>query len=78
MRLLYIQMTPLLPGIFLFWFGVVYQLQLVSYMYGHKTILQYARRSHSDTSVASVYVFQVWHVQSGHTQTTEPMHYRLR
>ena len=69
-------MTALLPGIFLFWFGVVYQLQLASY--GHEAIPQCARCSHSDTFVASVYVFWVWHVQSGHTHTTELMHYRLR
>ena len=54
------QRTALLPGIFLFWFGVVYELRLASY--GHKTVPQCARCSRSGTSVASGYVFRVWHV----------------
>ena len=40
-------MTALLPDIFLFWFGAMYELQLVSF--GHKTIPQYTRRFHSAT-----------------------------
>ena len=43
-------MTALLLEIFLFSFGVAYELQLVSY--GHKIVPQYARCSCLDTSLA--------------------------
>ena len=67
MRILYVvceyytyQTTALLPDIFLFWFGTAYELRLEKY--GHETVHQRARRSCSSTSVASSYVFRVWHV----------------
>ena len=59
-------MTALLPGIFLFWFGTAYEPQMVSY--GLKIVFKDALHAQSLTSVQ---LFQVWHIQSGHTQTTE-------
>ena len=53
-------MTALLPGIFLFWFGVAYELQLANY--GLKTVSKDTLHARLSTFGASVYVFQVWHV----------------
>ena len=36
------QRTALPPGIFLFWFGVAYELHVQLVSYGYKTVLQYA------------------------------------
>ena len=64
MRILHIpndcSTTGCLP--FLFWGGV----WAMTGELRPETIPQYPRRSCSSTSVASVYVFWVWHVQSGH------------
>ena len=53
---------------FPFWFGAACELQLASC--GQATVSQYKRQSLSDISLASEYIFQVWHEQSGHTWTT--------
>ena len=50
-----IKLTGLELGIFLFWFGMVYKLQLVNY--SHKTVLKYTRSSHMATAMAFVYAF---------------------
>ena len=54
------QTTALLPVIFLFWFGVVYELQLTNY--GLETVSKDASCFHLATSGASLYVLQVWHI----------------
>ena len=60
MRTLHITTTALLLGIFLFWFGAVHELQLVSY--NLETVSKDASHAHLWTSGASAYVFWVWHV----------------
>ena len=65
------QITALLPGIFLFWFGAAYELQLASY--GLETVSEDTSCAQSLTSGASVQLFWVWNVSSGHTRTTECM-----
>ena len=55
-------MTVLLKGMCLFWFGVLYKQQLVSYSL--KTVSKYTTHSQSDTTGSSVHVFRVWHVYS--------------
>ena len=54
------QTTALLPGIFLFWVGALYELRLASY--GLETASKDASHARSLTSGASVYVFRVCHV----------------
>ena len=63
------QMTALLPGIFLFWFGVMYKLWLASY--SHKIVFEDVLHIQSSTSGALVQLFCVRHVESSHTLTTE-------
>ena len=46
--------------------------------YGLKTVSKDTSSFRSDTSGASVYIFQAWHVWSGHTRTTERMCYIYR
>ena len=72
MRIYTYQTTALLPGILLFWFGTVSELRLASYDY--ETASYFSRdasRAWSSTSGASVQFFHAWHIQSGHTPTTE-------
>ena len=54
------QMNALLPRIFLSWFGMAYELQLVSYSL--KTISKDALHSHPSTSEASLHVFLASHI----------------
>ena len=70
MQILHNQTPALLQGILLFWFGAVYEIQLASFSLD-ETVPKDALHACLSTSGASVYEFWVWHVQSGHTRTTE-------
>ena len=60
-------MTALLPGVLLFWFGVVYELLMVSYSF--ETIYKDASIAHLWTTITSVHDSFMWYVLSSHTQT---------
>ena len=59
-NIIHTKTTTLLLDTLIHWFGATYVLRLASY--GQETVSQYARRSCSSTSVASVYILKVWHV----------------